>query len=51
MTKIGIRHQASRGWQDLAWVHDVQRIKDLLDFLHPLYADITLRVSECARLH
>lgn len=50
MTRIGIR-RASHGWQDLARVHDVERIKDLLDFPHPLYADIVLRVSEGARLH
>lgn len=50
MTKIGIR-RASHGRQDLARVHDVERIKDLLDFPHPLYTGIILRVSERARLH
>lgn len=39
------------GWQDLARVHDIERIKDLLNFPHPLYTDIILRVSERVRLH
>lgn len=48
-----IRSHANRylGWQDLSWVHNVERVKDLLDPPHPLYADIILRISECASLH
>ena len=49
MKKIGTC--GNLGWQDLARVHDIERIKDPLDSPHPLYADIVLRVSKCARLH
>lgn len=39
------------GWQDLSRVHDVERVKDLLDSPHPFYTDIALRISECTSLH